>query len=85
MVGYLNYEVYRCIIFFFFYIVGNDFDLIKKILDFYFLSKIIKRFSILNEIIKEFGFWVFVWVGEVGGVFNNGGYFVFDIFVNSFW
>ncbi|KAL3528443.1 hypothetical protein ACH5RR_007765 [Cinchona calisaya] len=64
---------------------GGDRNLVSKILNPYYLSKIEDTFSNLSKTIQTNGPWTSAWVGEAGGAFNNGARHVSDTFVNSFW
>ncbi|KAI3440586.1 uncharacterized protein J3R85_003352 [Psidium guajava] len=64
---------------------GSDPNLVSKILDPNYLSRVSKTFSNLIETIQENGPWASPWVGESGGAYNSGGQHVSDTFVNSFW
>lgn len=64
---------------------GDDPNLVSKILDPSYLSKISDTFSKLKETIQSHGPWSSAWVGECGGAFNSGGRNVSNSFVNSFW
>ncbi|KDP31311.1 hypothetical protein JCGZ_11687 [Jatropha curcas] len=64
---------------------GVDPNLVNKILDPHYLSKISETFSGLVQIIQENGPWASAWVGESGGAYNSGGRHVSNTFVNSFW
>ncbi|KAI5648250.1 hypothetical protein M9H77_34255 [Catharanthus roseus] len=64
---------------------GIDHNLVSKILNPYYLSKISDIFSSLNKTIQMNGPWASAWVGEAGGAFNSGGKNVSDTFINSFW
>ena len=67
-------------------IVGNDPNLIRKILDpAYLTNSIIDTFTNIEGVIQEYAPWANVWVGESGGAFQGGGRYVSDRFVNSFW
>ncbi|KAJ8752719.1 hypothetical protein K2173_007029 [Erythroxylum novogranatense] len=64
---------------------GNDPNLVKKILDPHYLSKIEETFSNLERTIKQNGPWASAWVGESGGAYNSGGRRISNSFINSFW
>lgn len=64
---------------------GMDPNLVNKILDPHFLSKVSETFSNLSQTIQQNGPWASAWVGESGGAYNSGGRHVSDTFVNSFW
>ncbi|GKV35562.1 hypothetical protein SLEP1_g43812 [Rubroshorea leprosula] len=64
---------------------GVDPNLVRKILDPEFLSRVSTTFSNLTDIISENGPWSSAWVGESGGAYNSGGPHVSNTFVNSFW
>ncbi|GMH31566.1 hypothetical protein Nepgr_033410 [Nepenthes gracilis] len=64
---------------------GNDPNLVSKIMDPNYLSKIQDTFSSLRETIQKFGPWASAWVSESGGAYNSGGHLISDTFVNSFW
>ena len=62
-----------------------DPNLVNKILDPHYLSKVSETFSNLSQTIQLNGPWASAWVGESGGAYNSGGRHVSDTFVNSFW
>lgn len=64
---------------------GMDPNLVNKILDPHYLSKVSETFSNLSQTIQQNGPWASAWVGESGGAYNSGGRHVSDTFVNSFW
>ncbi|CAK7323245.1 unnamed protein product [Dovyalis caffra] len=64
---------------------GMDPNLVSKILDPHYLSKVSETFSHLSQTIQQNGPWASAWVGESGGAYNSGGRHVSDTFVNSFW
>lgn len=64
---------------------GVDPNLVNKILDPHYLSKVTETFSGLAQIIQQNGPWASAWVGESGGAYNSGGRHVSNTFVNSFW
>ncbi|KAL1320518.1 hypothetical protein AAHE18_14G061500 [Arachis hypogaea] len=64
---------------------GVDRDLISKVQDPYFLSKIAQTFKDVSTAVKEFTPWAGAWVGESGGAYNSGGKDVSHTFVNGFW
>ncbi|QHO37578.1 Heparanase-like protein [Arachis hypogaea] len=64
---------------------GVDKDLISKVQDPYFLSKIAQTFKDVSTAVKEFTPWAGAWVGESGGTYNSGGKDVSHTFVNGFW
>lgn len=64
---------------------GNDPNLVSKILDPNYLSKISDTFSNLKQTIQSHGPWSSAWVGESGGAYNSGGRNVSNTFINSFW
>ncbi|XP_033138442.1 heparanase-like protein 1 [Brassica rapa] len=64
---------------------GNDPQLVKKILDPSYLSRIAETFKNVNKTIQEHGPWASPWVGESGGAYNSGGRRVSDTFIDSFW
>ncbi|CAL5441834.1 unnamed protein product [Camellia sinensis] len=64
---------------------GADPNLVNKILNPHYLSKVSETFSGLKQTIQTHGPWSFAWVGESGGAFNSGGHNVSNTFVNSFW
>uniref|UniRef100_A0A5B6ZV98 Putative heparanase-like protein 1 n=2 Tax=Davidia involucrata TaxID=16924 RepID=A0A5B6ZV98_DAVIN len=64
---------------------GVDPNLVRKILDPHYLSKVSQTFSNLKETIRMHGPWASAWVGESGGAYNSGGRHVSNTFVNSFW
>jgi len=66
-------------------IPGMDPNLVNKILDPHYLSKVSETFSNLSQTIQQNGPWASAWVGESGGAYNSGGRHVSDTFVNSFW
>ncbi|MED6219845.1 hypothetical protein PIB30_039504 [Stylosanthes scabra] len=63
---------------------GVDTDLIKKVQDPYFLSKIAQTFKDVSMAVKEFTPWAGPWVGESGGAYNSGGKDVSHTFVNGY-
>ncbi|KAL1358774.1 hypothetical protein AAHE18_04G058200 [Arachis hypogaea] len=63
---------------------GVDKDLISKVQDPYFLSKIAQTFKDVSTAVKEFTPWAGAWVGESGGTYNSGGKDVSHTFVNGF-
>lgn len=66
-------------------VLGVDPNLVSKILDPHFLSKISETFGNLAQTIQQNGPWASAWVGESGGAYNSGGRHVSNTFVNSFW
>ncbi|ESW29573.1 hypothetical protein PHAVU_002G081000 [Phaseolus vulgaris] len=64
---------------------GNDKDLINKVQDPYYLSKVAQTFKDVSESVKEFTPRAGAWVGESGGAYNSGGNDVSNTFVNGFW
>ncbi|KAJ8772986.1 hypothetical protein K2173_028163 [Erythroxylum novogranatense] len=64
---------------------GDDPNLVKKILDPHYLSKIEETFRNLQLTIKQNGAWASAWVGESGGAYNSGGHHVSNAFIDSFW
>ncbi|VVB13642.1 unnamed protein product [Arabis nemorensis] len=64
---------------------GNDPQLVKKIMDPSYLSKVAETFKNVNRTIREHGPWASAWVGESGGAYNSGGRHVSDTFIDSFW
>ncbi|XLS85052.1 hypothetical protein HN51_035218 [Arachis hypogaea] len=64
---------------------GVDRDLISKVQDPYFLSKIAQTFKDVSTAVKEFTPRAGAWVGESGGAYNGGGKDVSHTFVNGFW
>lgn len=64
---------------------GVDPNLVRKILDPNYLSRISETFRNLRQTIQMHGPWASAWVGESGGAYNSGGRLVSDTFVNSFW
>lgn len=66
-------------------ILGNDPNLVKKILNPIHLDKASETFSNLKKTIDKNGPWASAWVGESGGAYNSGGRHVSDTFLNSFW
>ncbi|XP_050224808.1 heparanase-like protein 1 [Mercurialis annua] len=64
---------------------GVDPNIVSKILDPHFLSKITETFSGVAQTIQQNGPWSSAWVGESGGAYNSGGRHVSNTFVNSFW
>ncbi|QHO29024.1 Heparanase-like protein [Arachis hypogaea] len=62
---------------------GVDKDLISKVQDPYFLSKIAQTFKDVSTAVKEFTPWAGAWVGESGGAYNSGGKDVSHTFVKS--
>uniref|UniRef100_A0A2P2K6Q1 Heparanase-2 n=3 Tax=Rhizophora mucronata TaxID=61149 RepID=A0A2P2K6Q1_RHIMU len=64
---------------------GANPNLVKKILDPQFLSRISETFANLRQTIQQYGPWASAWVGEAGGAYNSGGPHVSDTFINSFW
>uniref|UniRef100_A0A1J3CN25 Heparanase-like protein 1 n=1 Tax=Noccaea caerulescens TaxID=107243 RepID=A0A1J3CN25_NOCCA len=64
---------------------GNDPQLVKKIMDPSYLSKVSETFKDVNKTIQEHGPWASPWVGESGGAYNSGGRHVSDTFIDSFW
>uniref|UniRef100_A0A5B6ZY09 Putative heparanase-like protein 1 isoform X1 n=2 Tax=Davidia involucrata TaxID=16924 RepID=A0A5B6ZY09_DAVIN len=64
---------------------GVDPNLMSRILDPHYLSKVSETFNNLTETIQMHGPWTSAWVGESGGAYNSGGRNVSDTFVNSFW
>ncbi|KAF8389749.1 hypothetical protein HHK36_024268 [Tetracentron sinense] len=64
---------------------GVDPNLVSKILDPSYLSRVSETFSNLEHTIQKHGPWASAWVGESGGAYNSGGRLVSDTFVNSFW
>ncbi|KAH0861338.1 hypothetical protein HID58_089599, partial [Brassica napus] len=64
---------------------GNDPQLVKKILDPSYLSRVAETFKNVNKTIQEHGPWASPWVGESGGAYNSGGRRVSDTFIDSFW
>ncbi|KAF5933961.1 hypothetical protein HYC85_030132 [Camellia sinensis] len=63
---------------------GADPNLVNKILNPHYLSKVSETFSGLKQTIQTHGPWSSAWVGESGGAFNSGGHNVSNTFVNSF-
>ncbi|WVZ11464.1 hypothetical protein V8G54_015994 [Vigna mungo] len=64
---------------------GNDKDLINKVQDPYYLSKVAQTFKDVSESVKVFTPRAGAWVGESGGAYNSGGKDVSNTFVNGFW
>ncbi|XP_038707249.1 heparanase-like protein 2 [Tripterygium wilfordii] len=64
---------------------GVDKNLIHRIQDPFFLSRVAKTYSEVSKIIEEFGPWSGAWVGEAGGAYNSGGKDVSHTFANGFW
>ncbi|TKY45492.1 Heparanase protein 1 [Spatholobus suberectus] len=64
---------------------GVDKDLIKRVQDPHFLSKIAKTYKSVAGAVKEFTPWAAPWVGEAGGAYNSGGKDVSHTFANGFW
>ncbi|XP_051147648.1 heparanase-like protein 1 [Andrographis paniculata] len=64
---------------------GNDHNLLSKILNPDHLNKATSIFSNVTSTIQSNGPWASAWVGESGGVFNNGARGISDAFINSFW
>ncbi|CAK9312250.1 unnamed protein product [Citrullus colocynthis] len=64
---------------------GVDPNLVNKILDPQYLSRVSETFSKLDQTIQTYGPWASAWVGESGGAYNSGGRSVSNTFVNSFW
>ncbi|KAF9667674.1 hypothetical protein SADUNF_Sadunf15G0048200 [Salix dunnii] len=78
IVNYVTHHIYNLG-------AGMDPNLVKKILDPHYLSKVSETFSNLSQTIQQNGPWASAWVGESGGAYNSGGRHVSDTFVNSFW
>ncbi|KOM53128.1 hypothetical protein LR48_Vigan09g178700 [Vigna angularis] len=64
---------------------GNDKDLINKIQDPYYLSKVAQTFKDVSESVNVFTPRAGAWVGESGGAYNSGGKDVSNTFVDGFW
>ena len=64
---------------------GVDPNLVSKILNPHYLSKVEETFNSLYRTIQTNGPWASAWVGESGGAYNSGGHLVSNTFVNSFW
>ncbi|KAJ0973844.1 hypothetical protein J5N97_015809 [Dioscorea zingiberensis] len=64
---------------------GTDPHLTRKILDPQYLNRISDTYKDLEHTIESQGPWASAWVGEAGGVPNNGGHLVSNTFINSFW
>ncbi|XP_039114523.1 heparanase-like protein 1 isoform X1 [Dioscorea cayenensis subsp. rotundata] len=64
---------------------GTDPHLAKKILDPQYLNRIADIYKNVQSTIKNHGPWALAWVGEAGGVPNNGGRLVSNTFIDSFW
>ncbi|KAJ6759735.1 HEPARANASE-LIKE PROTEIN 1 [Salix purpurea] len=78
IVNYVTHHIYNLG-------AGMDPNLVNKILDPHYLSKVSETFSNLSQTIQQNGPWASAWVGESGGAYNSGGRHVSDTFVNSFW
>lgn len=64
---------------------GVDPNLVSKILNPHYLSRVEETFKSLDKTLKTWGPWASAWVGESGGAYNSGGHLVSNTFVNSFW
>ncbi|KAH9308306.1 hypothetical protein KI387_036217, partial [Taxus chinensis] len=64
---------------------GVDPNLVEKILDPSFLSRVESTFKSLKTILENYGPWSSAWVGESGGAYNSGHNLVTNAFVFSFW
>ncbi|KAL9243260.1 hypothetical protein vseg_017169 [Gypsophila vaccaria] len=64
---------------------GNDPELVSKMLDPTYLSRISETFEAVNKTVETSGPWAHVWIGESGGAYNSGGRLVSNTFVDSFW
>lgn len=64
---------------------GVDPNLVSKILNPHYLSRVEETFKSLDKTLQTWGPWASAWVGESGGAYNSGGHLVSNTFVNSFW
>ncbi|KAJ9677509.1 hypothetical protein PVL29_022483 [Vitis rotundifolia] len=64
---------------------GVDPNLVSKILNPHYLSRVEETFKSLDKTLQTWGPWASAWVGESGGAYNSGGQLVSNTFVNSFW
>nr|XP_029116793.1 heparanase-like protein 1 [Elaeis guineensis] len=64
---------------------GVDKELIHKIQNPYYSSRIVQTYNDILTVIKDSSSWSSTWVGEAGGAYNSGGKDVSNTFANSFW
>nr|KYP41862.1 Heparanase-like protein 2 [Cajanus cajan] len=64
---------------------GDDKNLIHKVQDPFYLSKIAQTFKDVSVAVNEYSPSAGAWVGESGGSYNSGGKDVSNTFVNGFW
>ncbi|KAF9667660.1 hypothetical protein SADUNF_Sadunf15G0046800 [Salix dunnii] len=76
IVNYVTHQMYNLG-------AGMDPNLVNKILDPYYLSKVSETFSNLSQTIQQNGPWASTWVGEFGRAYNSSGRHVSDTFVSN--
>ncbi|XP_020216704.1 heparanase-like protein 2 [Cajanus cajan] len=64
---------------------GDDKNLIHKIQNPFYLSKVAQTFKDVSVAVNEYSPSAGAWVGESGGSYNSGGKDVSNTFVNGFW
>ncbi|CAA7407527.1 unnamed protein product [Spirodela intermedia] len=64
---------------------GNDPQVINRILDPQYLSRITSTFQDLRTLVQKDGPWASTWISESGGAYNSGGRLISDTFLDSFW
>ncbi|ONK64813.1 uncharacterized protein A4U43_C07F30230 [Asparagus officinalis] len=64
---------------------GNDRNIVNKITDPQYLSRVADTFRTIQLTVKRHGPWSSAWVGEAGGAYNSGSRLVSNTFLNSLW